>query len=398
MSIVIPVAILVVLLCLLVPVLLWRRKKRRQALKHHGGYGGAMPQSKYLEMPGAMGAGAAYAAGAVSTGPGLDTMVAGAAQTAAPAQVYNPMQAAVPLPAAGLDGADLDLDLFDAGECMDGALEAAEEVMHELDGMDETAVVFDSGISSELEQLKGKMAEMQTMDARGDQAHLVELAVGTTAALEQMEAKLEKSSAGLKMARAHATARSALTTSSKDLAHARDVLHRSSMDVGLSLNLSYIMEQVSQTCSKTATDLKVLQSELSPEGEAQAACGTVVGELTKVAEHSHSWGGVSEMSAEDIQNHIQWVDFGLNAIRAAEGSIEDMPEPADTTEGMLDILKRMRARLRHVESAARQQPGTRVRGNTISGELVTILQARRAGQAWKNKAVTDRKMTGIQED
>ena len=142
----------------------------------------------------------------------------------------------------------------------------------------------------------------------------------------------------------------------------------------------------------------MVQSELSVEGEAQAACGVVMGELTKVAEHGHSWAGVAEMSAEDIQNHIQWVEYGLSAIQAAEGTIEDMPEPADTTEGLLDVLHRMRARLRHVETAARQQPGTRVRGDTMSGELVHILQARRAGLAWKNKAATDRKMTGIHED
>ena len=398
MNVVIPVAALLVLLCLLVPVLLWRRKKRRQALKHRG-HGPSMAQSRYLEMPGAMGGapGAYGSAPGAAAGPGLDAMMASASQ-AAPAQVYNPMQAAVPLPASALGHAEPELDLFDADECMEGALEAAEEVMHELDGIGENSAIIDSGLSSELEQLKGNLVEMTSVETRGDQAHLVELAAGTTAALEQMEARLEQSSKGRKVARAHATARAALATTSKDLAHARDVLHRRSVDVGLSVNLSYIMEQVSQTCSKTAADLKVVQSELSVEGEAQAACGVVMGELTKVAEHGHSWAGVAEMSAEDIQNHIQWVEYGLSAIQAAEGTIEDMPEPADTTEGLLDVLHRMRARLRHVETAARQQPGTRVRGDTMSGELVHILQARRAGLAWKNKATTDRKMTGIHED
>ena len=66
------------------------------------------------------------------------------------------------------------------------------------------------------------------------------------------------------------------------------------------------------------------------------ACRDIISEITK--EHAHSWEGVAEMSAEDIQNHIQWVDFSLNAIKAAEMSIEDMPEPSDTTEGLLDVL------------------------------------------------------------
>ena len=89
-------------------------------------------------------------------------------------------------------------------------MEAVEEVIQKLDGMGESEVILDSGLSLELERLKGNLVQMQSMDLRGYQAHLVELTAGTTTALEQMEANLEKTSAGRKVARAHATARAAL--------------------------------------------------------------------------------------------------------------------------------------------------------------------------------------------
>lgn len=282
---------------------------------------------------------------------------------------------------------DLALEMVneeEALEVMQGALQLAEAATDELGAVtEELAGELDSGVAMEIEMLRGNIADMQNLSDEGNSAELMELAAGTSEAMSQLTHRLEQQSNDRKkLVYALRMAKGIFARVLKDLEYAQKTLGGG--DSGLSVNTQYVVEQVAESSGQSAAELRPLAgnvSQMNAEHISRAAdCLQTLGYTVGQADVADP-GAVAEAARA--------VDAAIQTIKGLDEALGSLPEEDNASETLLSAMQRARAQLKSVKHvAAAREGGGRVKSESVSGELIDILKARRAGQQWKSKAAS----------
>ena len=281
---------------------------------------------------------------------------------------------------------DLALEMVneeEALEVMHGALQLAEAATDELGAVtEELAGELDSGVAMEIEMLRGNIADMQNLSDEGNSAELMELAAGTSEAMSQLTDRLEQeSNERKKLVYALRMAKSIFARVLKDLEYAQKTLGGG--DSALSVNTQYIVEQVAESSGQSAAELRPLAanvSQMNAEHISRAAdCLQTLG---------YTVGQADVADSAAVAQAAQSIDAAIQTIKELDEALGSLPEDDNSSETLLSVMQRARAQLKSVKHvAAAREGGGRVKSESVSGELIDILKARRAGQQWKSKAV-----------
>eukprot|EP00211_Chloroparvula_japonica_P005916 CAMPEP_0119149296 /NCGR_PEP_ID=MMETSP1310-20130426/43126_1 /TAXON_ID=464262 /ORGANISM="Genus nov. species nov., Strain RCC2339" /LENGTH=365 /DNA_ID=CAMNT_0007141399 /DNA_START=1 /DNA_END=1094 /DNA_ORIENTATION=- len=336
---------------------------------------------------------------------GMDWMLEGGQRTTSDAELGGKMHGQMFNPLAEIDEgivADEDMELeveigdvdleedLDMNEVMESALELVETATLELDRA--TAEITESthvDVTVELDRLRGNIADMQSsLGTEGDEAHLAELATGTAALMETLQTKLGVSPEQRRAQLACRKARGVIIRVEKDLSYAAKAL--SGADQGLGVNVSYVIEQVIESTRQAPKPLKAILEDLPEDivGQFEDLVTSLEQGSFNIARAYASHGARVKLP---ILDRLQ---------REARACLDILPEDEvdDGMENTLGILHRARAQLKHVQAAAQSQG--RVKSDSVGGELLDVLKARRVGREWKQKmgrseaTASGRKLTG----
>ena len=168
----------------------------------------------------------------------------------------------------------------------------------------------------------------------------------------------------------------------KDLEYALKALEGTS---SLTANLHYVMEQL---CQSTCASAKALEESVVPhlgvEQEARALTTSALESLQDLGELAAGSIRAAASGSYSFKQDSPAVRATLEAARAALAKLrtlysEEDLSAMDEMQSLLDSVNRMRAQLRHVEHTVKEK----VEEMTMSSELRAVLEARRAGKAWK---------------
>lgn len=150
----------------------------------------------------------------------------------------------------------------------------------------------------------------------------------------------------------------------------------------MSVNTQYVVEQVAESSGQSAAELRPLVvnvSQMNAEHISRAAdCLQTLG---------YTVGQADMEDSAAVAQAARSIEAAIQTIKELDEALGSLPEE-DNTETLLSAMQRARAQLKSVKHvAAAREGGGRVKSESVSGELIDILKARRAGQQWKSKAV-----------
>lgn len=381
------------ILCLLLPLFLYMRKQRRARQQRQGfvfrnDHMAFRNQSmQFFDLGGAP-------TMQVGTDSGLSDLLGQMEKsdgpTKAAGQFVNPLaetQLDIVPEHAVLDMGEEDLALEmvneeEAMEVMHGALQLAEVATEELGAVtEELAGELDSGVAMEIEMLRGNIADMQNLTEEGNSAELMELAAGTSEAMSQLTDRLEeKSNEHKKLVYALRMAKTIFARVLKDLEYAVKTLGGG--DSGLSVNTEYIVEQVAESSGQSAAELRPLSNNVS-----QINADHILRAADCLQTLGYTVGQTDYTNPTALASACQSIEAAVETIRQVEEALGAIPEDDDANDTLLSAMQRVRAQLKSVKHvAAAREGGGRVKSESVSGELLDILKARRVGQQWKAKA------------
>ena len=384
--------LLVLILCLLLPLFLYMRKQRRARQQRQGfvfrnDHMAFRNQSmQFFDLGGAP-------TMQVGTDSGLSDLLGQMETSDAPSatgQFVNPLaetQLDIVPEHAMLDMGEEDLALEmvneeEAIEVMHGALQLAEAATEELGAVtEELAGELDSGVAMEIEMLRGNIADMQNLTEEGNSAELMELATGTSEAMSQLTDRLEeKSNEHKKLVYALRMAKTIFARVLKDLEYAAKTLGGG--DSGLSVNTEYIVEQVAESSGQSAAELRPLSNNVS-----QINADHILRAADCLQTLGYTVGQTNFTDPAALTSAFQSIEGAIETIRQVEEALGAVPDEDDANDTLLGAMQRVRAQLKSVKHvAAAREGGGRVKSESVSGELLDILKARRVGQQWKAKA------------
>ena len=270
-------------------------------------------------------------------------------------------------------------------DLMGWAMDSTEKATVELDKVSSALVGKIEGVNEEdITTLKKAMIQIQTSDLEVSPNDAVEFAANSASAVENLQQKL-LASVDYKAQRAKLAARAGVVTlhpAVKDLEYALKALEGTS---SLTANTQYVMEQLCQSTSSSAKALEenvVPHLGVEPESQALTAAASeslqdlgelAAGSIRAAASGSHSF----EQNSPSVRSTLEAAHAALANLRTLY-SEEDV-SAMDEMQSLLDSVNRMRAQLRHVEHTVKEK----VEEMTMSSELRAVLEARRAGKAWK---------------
>ena len=270
-------------------------------------------------------------------------------------------------------------------DLMGWAMDSTEEATTELEKVSSALVGMIDGVNEEdITALKETMIQIQTSDLEESPNNAVEFAANSASAMEDLQQKL-LSSVDYKAQRAKLAARAGVITLNptvKDLEYALKALDGTS---SLTANLHYVMEQL---CQSTCTSAKALEENVVPhlevEPEARALTIAALESLQDLGELAAGSIRAATSGTHSFEQDSPAVRATLEAARAALAKLrtlysEEDLSAMDEMQSLLDSVNRMRAQLRHVEHTVKEK----VEEITMSSELRAVLEARRAGKAWK---------------
>ena len=270
---------------------------------------------------------------------------------------------------------------LDINEVMGSALALVESATLELDQA--TATILESAevdVADDLTRLKGAITEMQEQ-MQGEGTHLVDLAQGTAAIMQEIEDKIALSPEVRRQNLAVAKVKGLLQRSEKDLAYAAKAMGGES---GLGVNKNYVIEQIVDSCLTTEGGIAPVAEDFMDDAtvDTLGALATLLKSSGEQVQNVYADIASSQGDEWYVQTfeYLQGqVDAALKALPAEiEGASADL-------ENMLNTLKRARAQLKHVK----RRGSERVHRESVSSELQDIMKARRAGLKWKMKRIDE---------
>jgi len=270
-------------------------------------------------------------------------------------------------------------------DLMGWALDSTEVAAAELQKVSTALVGNIEGVEEDdIITLKETMEQFQNSNIQDAPQSTVDIAVSSTIAIETLQQKL-LASVDYKAQRAKLAARVGvvtLTTSVKDLEYALRALEGTS---SLTVNLQYVMEQLCQSMGSAA---KILEEDVVPhigvDPEAQKLSADAAENLRDLGEQAAASIRAVGMGGNSYEQEASGVRSTLEASRVALEKLRTMYSEEDVSamdemQSLLDSVNRMRAQLRHIEHTVKEK----VEEMTMSAELRAVLNARRAGKAWK---------------
>lgn len=270
-------------------------------------------------------------------------------------------------------------------DLMGWALDSTEVASAELQKVSTALVGNIEGVEEEdIIILKETMEQFQNSNIQDAPQSAVDIAVSSTAAIDTLQQKL-LASVDYKAQRAKLAARAGvvtLTPTVKDLEYALRALEGTS---SLTVNLQYVMEQM---CQSSGSAAKALEEDVVPhlgvDPEAQKLSAGVAESLRDLGEQAAASIRAVAMGGSSYEQEASGVRSTLEASRVALEKLRTMYSEEDVTamdemQSLLDSVNRMRAQLRHIEHTVKEK----VEEMTMSSELRAVLDARRAGKAWK---------------
>ena len=270
-------------------------------------------------------------------------------------------------------------------DLMGWALDSTEMASAELQKVSTALVGNIEGVEEEdIITLKETMEQFQNSNIQDTPQSAVDIAVSSTAAIDTLQQKL-LASVDYKAQRAKLAARVGvvtLTPSVKDLEYALRALEGTS---SLTVNLQYVMEQLCQSMGSAA---KTLEEDVVPhigvDPEAQKLSADAAENLRDLGEQAAASIRAVGMGGNSYEQEASGVRSTLEATRVALEKLRTMYSEEDVgamdeMQSLLDSVNRMRAQLRHIEHTVKEK----VEEMTMSAELRAVLNARRAGKAWK---------------
>ena len=216
---------------------------------------------------------------------------------------------------------------------------------------------------------------------QGEGTHLVDLAQGTAAIMQEIEDKIALSPEVRRQNLAVAKVKGLLQRSEKDLAYAAKAMGEES---GLGVNKNYVIEQIVDSCLTTEGGIAPVAEDFMDDAtvDTLGALATLLKSSGEQVQNVYADIASSQGDEWYVQTfeYLQGqVDTALKALPAeVEGASADLVN-------MLNTLKRARAQLKHVK----RRGSERVHRESVSSELQDIMKVRRAGLKWKMKRIDE---------